>query len=160
VPGHADVHRVVDVPAGADVNEDVAPGPAMVQPALASAHAPVPDSSPRWHPSRVGAYVAFGSAAALAAGGIVAWSVRQNAAGIWNDDQRCLQPGAGTRAQQCGSYEETANVALGLEIGAFSAAVVSAGVGTWLLVRAIRSPASAAAWCAPGVLGVTCEGTF
>lgn len=163
VPGHADVHRVLQVAAGAEVSENVAVGPALPQPA------PVPPSSslsasPADAPSQshtpVGAYIALGSAAALAIGGVVAWMVRQNAVGIWNDDTRCLQPGAGTRAQQCGAYQDTANVAEGIEIGAFSLAAVSAGIGAWLLWHPGHSSPAAAAWCAPGAFTLTCGGAF
>jgi|SRR5580704_10508384 hypothetical protein len=163
VPGHADVHRVVQVAAGAATNEDVAAGPALVQPALvvASSSPSAPPVDAPSHPhSRVGAYLALGSAAALAIGGVVAWTVRQNAVGIWNDRTRCLQPGAGTRQSQCGVYRDTANVAEGIEIGAFSLAAVSAGAGAWLLWRPGHSSTAAAAWCAPGALTVTCGAAF
>lgn len=160
VPGHADVHRVLPVAAGAEVSEDVAVGPALPQPA------PVPPSSPpavlaqsQLH-TPVGAYLALGSAAALAIGGVVAWVVRQNAAGMWNDNTRCLQPGAGTRGQQCGAYQDTANVAEGIEIGAFSVAAMSAGIGVWLLLHPDHSSPAAAAWCAPGALTIACGGAF
>jgi hypothetical protein len=130
--------------------------PPAVQPAVAT---PAADTEPHVR-APIGGYIALGSAAALAIGGIVAWTVRQNAVGIWNDDTRCLRPGGGTRSQQCGAYQDTANVAFGLEIGAFSAAVVSAGVGAWLLLRGAPATASTAAWCSPGLLGLTCGGEF
>jgi hypothetical protein len=162
VPGRADVHRVVAVAAGAEVSEDVAVGPPIVPPAPASPASlrASPEDAPARSIPPVAAYVALGSAAALALGGVVAWTVRQNAVGVWNDDTRCLQPGAGSRQAQCGAFHETATVAEGLEIGAFSLAAVGTGIGAWLLWRAGRSSPAAAAWCRPGMLALACGGAF
>ncbi len=162
VPGHADSHRVIDVPAGGLVSESMEVGAAL--PGAGSPPPPSPataahEAPPTFHPP-VGAYVALGSAGALTIGGVVAWTIRQSAAATWNDDAQCLKPGE-TRVQQCGTYLDTANGASALEIIAFSAAAVSAGIGVWLLLHPAPASASAAdAWCSPGPLGVTCAGAF
>jgi len=154
-PGHVDAHRVIDVAAGAEVSETMALGPEVAPSAVPSSVATPPTDAEPHTRALIGGYVALGSAAALAIGGVVAWTVRQNAVGTWNDDTRCLRPGGGTRAQQCGAYQDTANVAFGLEIGAFSAAV-----GAWLLLRGAPAATSTAAWCRPGLLGLACGGEF
>jgi hypothetical protein len=166
-PGYAPAHRTVDVAAEAEVHEAFALEPlppppehdtAPAVPTLAGRRdvdASEPRSRGGW-----GGYVALGAAGALAIGGVVAWRVREDSIAVWNDNSRCLSLDE-TRGQQCGSYETTANVALGFEIGAFVAAAASAGVGVWLLWPRGSSAHAGVAWCGPsGVLGVSCEGRF
>jgi hypothetical protein len=165
VPGRADVHRIVAVPAGAQVSEVMMLGsepiaPAAPPPSVTPAASDVGPQPAAPHSPPVAAYIALGSAGALAIASAVAAVVHENAADVWNDDAQCLRPGGGSRTQQCGTYHDTANVALGVEIGAFAAAAVSAGVGVWLLWPRSRSPLSSAGWCTPGLGGVTCGGMF
>jgi hypothetical protein len=170
-PGYAPAHRTVDVAAEAEVHERFALEPLPTAPDEHVAPAIGADLGGRsgidQGESRSGApwggYVALGAAGALAIGGVVAWRVREDNIAIWNDDSRCLRTDASgeTRGQQCGSYQTTANVALGFEIGAFAAAAASAGVGVWLLWSHGRAAHAGVAWCGPlGSLGISCEGRF
>jgi hypothetical protein len=106
-------------------------------------------------------YISLASAGLLVVTGVVAWRVREGNIGVYNDDSRCLYPGQ-TRAQQCGGYIDGANVAIGVEIAAFTAAGLSAAVGTWWLLKpAPRAPQAVRIECAPSPgLGIQCAGTF
>jgi hypothetical protein len=88
--------------------------------------------------------------------------VRENEVAIYNDDGRCLIGTTTTREQQCGSRAQAANVALGVEIGAFATAGASAALGVWQLWRSSsHSSTMARLPCAPWAgLGMACGGRF
>ncbi len=159
-PGYVPAHRRVDVAAGAEAKESFSLDP------IAGPPAPI-DAAPAAHPqpsaprNRVGSYVAFASSFALAGGGVVAWRVHEGELAHYNDDTECVF-GTLNRAQRCGGYDTAATVALGLEIGAFAASAITAGVGAWLLWSLSRHrPETAGASCGPfGALGVACGGRF
>jgi hypothetical protein len=157
-PGFASEHRAVEVAAEADVHETftlAALPPHDTTPAVGAA----PDTSESRPRSAWGGYVALGGAGALAIGGVVAWRVFKDNSAIWNDDSQCQRLDE-SREQQCGSYRTTAEVALGAEIGAFTLAAASAGVGAWLLWPR-RAARAAVAWCGPfGTVGMLCQGRF
>jgi hypothetical protein len=161
-PGHAPARRKVEIAAGADLHERFSLEPLVApQPppsTSAASGSPARRSQPR---SPLGAYLAFGGSVALAAGGVVAWRVREHDLAIYDDDSRC-RVGPLTRAQQCGGYADTANLALYLEIGAFAASALAAGVGAWLWwAPPQHSPVTAAAWCGPfGPIGLSCSGRY
>lgn len=158
--GFVPVGRVLTLAPGAEVHElfTLEPTVPAVSPAIPSdtgAVAPAP--APR---HTVAAVVAFGASAALVAGGVVAWRVREDDVMHYNDDTRCLV-GTLTRDQQCGSVATASNVALGLEIGAFVVAGAAAGVGAWLLWAPAKRATVAMPSCGPaGPLGVVCTGSF
>jgi hypothetical protein len=108
-----------------------------------------------------GGYVALATAGVLAVGGVVAWRIREDNLGIYDDDSRCLV-GVRTRDEQCGSHARAADLALGVEIGAFAAAGVSAAFGAWLLSGPSSRPRrTASASCAPlAAPAILCRGTF
>ncbi|HLK38613.1 MAG TPA: hypothetical protein VKU41_17745, partial [Polyangiaceae bacterium] len=134
-----------------------APG-AEVAPAPVRRDAVVHPPPPR--ASRVPAYLALGTAGVLATTGVVAWRVRENLVAIYNDNSRC-RVGALTRAEQCAGWSQGADVALGVEVGAFVGAGIAAALGGWALLRAPGRAPSATFWCAPWTgAGVTCARTF
>jgi hypothetical protein len=108
-----------------------------------------------------GGYFALATAGVLAGGGVVAWRVREDNLSIYDDDSRCLV-GTRTRDEQCGSHGRAADLALGVEIGAFAAAGVSAAFGAWLLSGPSSRPRrTASASCAPlAAPAILCRGTF
>jgi tetratricopeptide (TPR) repeat protein len=178
-PGYVSVQRTVEIAPRAQVHVVIAlepmaaPGPSI---AALAPEAPWVTGSPAASPEparealdgtrrrdprhTTWAYVAFAAAGALTGAGAVAWRVHENNAAIYNDDSRC-QASLGTRGQECGTYSQTANVALGLEIAAFAAAAGSAVGGAWLLwAPRARSP-RVSATCAPwSTLGVLCTTPF
>jgi hypothetical protein len=169
-PGYIPAHRKVDVAAGAEVRESfsleprVAPAEiaTVLRPPLsAPGPAPAEGAHPTWTRNPVVAYVALGASVALATGGVVAWRVHENSVAIYNNNSLCVF-GTLTRGQRCGSYADTATVALGLEIGAFATSLIAAGVGGWLLWAPSRHrSASADVWCGPNpAFGVSCAGRF
>jgi hypothetical protein len=169
--GHAPERRTLEVVGGTDLHERfvLATLPAIPTPAGTSTANPLATSAPERraseaiaHPRRAAmAYLALGAAGALAAGGVVAWRVREDDVAAYDDNSRCLV-GDLTRAQRCGGLANASNVALGLEIGAFAAAGAAAGTGVWLLWTPSRTPASAVALgCGPlGLYRITCTGRF
>jgi hypothetical protein len=108
---------------------------------------------------RTRGYFALGAAGVLAAAGVVAWRVQVLNADVYNDDSRCLHSGQ-TRGDQCAAYGTRANIALGLEIGAFAAASLSAGLGVWFLSTAPARSLRLSAICAPWTAGVLCTQRF
>jgi hypothetical protein len=169
-PGYTEVHRRVEVQPGAEAHETfvLAPltpvGSAQAEPPSPAAGLParITEAEPPARPtSLVGGYVALGAAGALAVGGAIAWQVHQDNAAVWNDSNRCLRPGEGTRGAQCGGYETTANVALALEIAGFAGAGLSAALGVWLVWPMHRGGTASAVRCAPdSPLSLACIGTF
>jgi hypothetical protein len=162
-PGREPVSRTVDVPAGAQVEVSVELPPVSA----ASLATPPGDRAATVAPRRSSAlaYVAIGAAGFLTAAGIVAWGVHEHEASIYDDDSRCLQ-GTATRDQQCGGRAREADVALGVELGAFAGAAAAA---TYAIVRlastgapgATGSRTTPASACAPWLgLGVQCGGRF
>jgi hypothetical protein len=161
-PGYVPAHRKVDVAAGAEVRESFSLDPiARPLPPAPTDAAPVAHPQPVASRDRVGSYVAFASSVALAGGGVVAWRVHEGELAHYNDDTACVF-GTLTRSQRCGGYDTVANVALGLEIGAFAASAITVGVGAWLLWSPSRHrPETAGASCGPyGAFGVACGGRF
>ena len=191
-PGYVAVTRTVEVAAGAQVHvviqlepaASVDPAGASVTPGARVANAQSPSiqdgspevmaGTPRDPQRTTWAYVAFAAGGVLAVTGAVAAYVYEANAAIWNDPSRCLNPNNVdtrgqplSRGQQCGSYERTAKVAMGIEVGAFAGAIGSAAVGAYLLwwpegwwPRGARSRRASVA-CAPwSTLGVQCETRF
>jgi hypothetical protein len=167
-PGFVPVRRAVDVDPGAQAHVAVtleaippsSPPAAQRSPEL-PAVAASPDVARGEEHSRTSAYVPLVAAVVLAGAGVVAWRVREDEVAIYNDDSRCLT-GPMTRDQQCGSRAQAANVALGVEIGAFATAGASAALGVWQLWRSsARSSTIARLPCAPWAgLGMECGGRF
>ena len=176
-PGYTSVKRTLEIAPGAEVHVvitlDPAPPPG---PGGASVATPgqrrsaMPLAPSREVSARTGvdavrrtpwAYVTLGFAGALAGAGVAAWRVRENNVAVYNDDHRCLM-GTQTRAEQCAAQANTANIAMGVEIGTFAASAVSAGIGAWLLwwPQARGSAASSSA-CEPWAnVGVLCTTRF
>ena len=107
------------------------------------------------------------AASALTAG--IAFSVREQQASEWNDDSRCVRPGGRTREQQCGSDYGDARLAERIGITAGIGALVFGGAAAahFLTRSDDEAPeqfegdsAGSTASCAPGWLGVVCEGRF
>jgi hypothetical protein len=111
---------------------------------------------------RAGGYVALAAAGVLAGAGVVAWRVQEDNIAIYNDDSRCLANAGQTRADQCGNHAHAADLALGVEIGAFAAAGISGALGVWLLSGSTSgSRSTSAASCVPSAaLGMLCRGKF
>jgi hypothetical protein len=84
--------------------------------------------------------------------------VREDNVAVYDDDSRCLV-GTLTRAQQCSGRIQVANIALGLEIGAFAAAIAGTAFGAWRIWGA-SSPSRVAGSCGPAGLGIACGGQF
>jgi hypothetical protein len=165
-PDRVPVQRTVEVAPGAEVHLVIALEPvSVVAPPVPQASAvegatPRPEILPGKIAPPVGGYLAIAAAAGLAGGGLAAWRVRESQVAIYDDDSRCLV-GTVNRQQQCGGHLQTANVALGLELGAFAAAAASTALGVWLLWPRARSRTVADASCGPWAsLGVACEGRF
>jgi hypothetical protein len=166
---HLPAHRRLEVFSEANLRESLALEslPSSAEPHSAASGAvslsePGPPSGGRAsvRALRTGGYVAFGAAAAFAGGGLAAWRVHEDQVAIYNDDGRC-RVGLATRDQQCGGAGRAADIALGLEIGAFAVSAISAGAGVWLLWRSDPRSSQVATWCTPsGVVGVACGGAF
>jgi hypothetical protein len=167
-PGFVSVRRAVDVDPGAQVHVAVAlesipastPLAAPAAPESSAVGASPDEARGQAHPG-MSAYLPLAAAAVLVGAGIVSWRVRENEVAIYNDDRRCLN-GTLTREQQCGSRALAANVALGIEVGAFATAGASAAFGVWQLWRS-SAPSSTVARlpCAPWAgLGMACAGRF
>jgi hypothetical protein len=165
-PGFVPVRRAVDVGPGAQVHvalalESIPPASPLADPAPPQSPAAAPPDVARGAHSGMSVYVPLAAAVVLAGAGIVSWRVRENEVAIYNDDGRCLT-GTMTREQQCGSQLQAANVALGIEVGAFATAGASAAFGVWQLWRSrARSATAARLPCAPWAgLGAVCGGRF
>ena len=165
-PGYAPVRGTVHVEAGAELRETITLEP-LAPSVVAHAAAPTPvapshalGSPPSVRARSVAAYISLGGAGAFVVGGLVAWRVRENDVATYNDNAVCLVKPV-TRGQQCGSYADAAQVALDVEIGAYAAAAVAAGIGAWLVWAPTKRPSPATASCGPlGLLGIACEGRF
>lgn len=171
-PGRAPAHRTIHLAAGEERREHftlelIAPASMLRTGAGTSgamALSPGAAASPASEASQGGrmvrAYVALAAAGLLAGGGVVAWRVREDRVGLFNNDSRCQQTGGGSRDDQCGGVARDANVALGLEIAAFAGAGMSAVLGALLWRSSSRSP-RAALLCVPsGGLAMACHLTF
>jgi hypothetical protein len=157
--GYAEARRRIEVAPDGEAHESFRLDPVPVAPPLQSVPAIV-DTSPHTRNATAG-YVLLATTAVLTGGGVAAWMVHQSEAAVWDDDSVCLVAGAGTREQQCGSYRRGANDALGVEIGAFVAALASAGASAWFLWPSRSGSTSASSWCAPsGGSGIACGGRF
>jgi hypothetical protein len=159
--GYAPAHRRLELPPDGDVRQPIALEPLPSRASFLPA-APTPAEAPIRAGRPLGGYLALGAAGILAAGGIVAWRVREDNVATWNDDSQCLLGTTQSRGQQCSGVANNADIALGIEIGAFAAAVVSATIGAWLLFKPSPQPArKAVIACAPPYgLGVACWGAF
>jgi hypothetical protein len=175
-PGYTSVRRTLEIAPGAQVHVVITLDP-LASPAPGVAFTP-PDArgteqgvslprepfvgAPRLDARRtLWAYVALGGAGVLAGAGVVAWRVRENNVSIYNDNSRCLVS-TRTRAEQCAPQANAANLALGVEIAAFAAAVGSAGIGGWLLLSPqARSSSASVTTCVPWTtFGVLCSKRF
>lgn len=166
--GHYALRRPQRIPAGVLTREVVELGPAR----SASSGASSSDGGSRadswWSQPWVGWTLAgAGAASALTAG--IAFSVREQQASEWNDDSRCVRPGAGTREQQCGSDYGDARLAERIGISASIGALLFGGAAAaHFLMRPDdeapeRFEGASTSWnasCTPGWLGVSCEGRF
>jgi hypothetical protein len=163
--GYAPAHRAVQVAPEAEVRVaiDLDALPARAAPGASSrseqAESPLPP--PTAGTRRVAGLLAAGVAGAFAGAGLVSWGIRESNAAVYDDDARCLL-GTQTRAEQCGGYAQTANIALGAEIGSFAVAGVGAGLALWWLAFPDPRPKSAVqAVCFPMArLGLGCGGQF
>lgn len=103
--------------------------------------------------------VALGVGGAAVAGMAIAWALRESHVQRWNSDA-CFPAGA-TRSEACPgepdawSAAETAAIVLGITGGALAAAGL-----VLVLVDAGGGSSESAVACAPGLLGVSCEGRF
>jgi hypothetical protein len=170
-PGYEPVRRAIEVSSRAEVHETF-----VLQAVTASPQPPTKDVLPVARrgelagetpsaPARslrnvLAGSLALGAAGAFGAGGVVAWRVHQDNAAIYNDNSRCLV-GTRTRGEQCGSYAQASNVALGFEVASFALAAGAAGLGAWLLWRPAPPPGRGAiAACGLAGPALGCMGRF
>jgi hypothetical protein len=133
----------------------------------------LPDADPRsdgwWSAPWVGWSLAgVGTASAVTAA--VSFAVRESQASQWNDDERCVRPGGGTREQQCGGAYDQARSAERIGIAATVGAVVFGGAALIHFLTTdmggeadVSRRDTEAGWnasCAPGFMGIACEGRF
>jgi hypothetical protein len=166
-PGYVPARRAVEVAAGGEVHVAFKLDPLAATPSGRSPATPAGERAgdvaatsarPR---STVGGTIALAATGVLAVVGIVAWRIYQADVATYNDDGQCQRPGGGNRGQQCGGYRDSANVALGVEIGSFAGAAAGAAIGTWLLWPVRSAPPTSAFRCGPyGSLGIACAGRF
>lgn len=166
--GHYSLRRPQRIPGGVLTREVVELGPERGS-AASSARAEAESSSGSWWSEPwVGWSLAGASAASLVTAGI-AFSIREQQASQWNDDSRCVLPGGRTREQQCGSDLGDARLAERIGITASIGAAVFAGAAALQFLTSSddetpeQSESASSGWnasCAPGWLGVSCEGRF
>jgi hypothetical protein len=108
---------------------------------------------------RTAGILTLGGATLFALAGVGAWRVRTNDILYYDDNSRCLV-GGHSRDENCSRYKDAAGVAQVVEVGAFAASIVTAGVATWLLATS-RSKPSVGASCGPMFgAGIACSGAF
>jgi hypothetical protein len=165
--GHYALRRPQRIPGGVLTREVVELGTVRSAAASASIGDSGSESQSWWSQPWVGWTLAGASAAsALTAG--VAFSVREQQASEWNDDSRCVRPGGRPREQQCGSDYGDARLAERIGITAGIGALIFGGAAAVNFLTRSDGEAperleSTDAWqssCAPGWLGVVCEGRF
>ncbi len=143
-----------------DLERSPLPAPAVV----ASADVEGPMSKRAERPSALVGGIALGGTVLLAAGGVIAWRLRENEVSIWNDDSECLRATAPVRSreQQCAARAEAAAIATALEIAAFAAAAVGAGVSTWFFLpkRSYDSHSASLRCALTGISGFSCTARF
>lgn len=143
-PGHRAARQEVTLAAGESVRvvvqlaRDVVAAEPVLAPPLPAPEAPRAVVTPppealrvRTEPAPVSrtlhhlGWVALGSAAVLAGGGVAAMLVRDDAAARWNDDARCLGGGR-TREQNCAASRERVELMQTLMIAGYTAGAVLA----------------------------------
>lgn len=166
--GHYALRRPQRIPGGVLTREVVELGPER---SASSTAAFTDNGSPTrswWSEPWVGWSLVGASAASMLTAGI-AFSVREQQASQWNDDSRCVRPGGRSREQQCGGDYGDARLAERIGITASVGTVVFAGAAALHFLtssddeapeRLESANSGLKASCAPGWLGVACEGRF
>ena len=169
--GHYALRRPQRIPGGVLTREVVELGPEQSRSSSARRLDGDAGSERWWAEPWVGWSLAGASAASAVTAGI-AFAVREQQAAQWNDDSRCVVPGGGTREQECGSDYGDARLAERVGITATVGALVFGGAAAVHFlttgsddedVRTSDVDGSDLGWqasCAPGWLGIACEGRF
>lgn len=156
-PGEVLRERVQMVPRPQPSREPPTPPAAPVAPAAPTTppDAPAPPHGGYRSPTRVWGGIAIASAGIFAACGAIALVLREDAVSRYN--ARCE---AGDARGECGDLRDRSAGATAAAWVGFPAAVLFAGVGAalWLVDRTPRG--GAAARCAPGIVGLSCELRF
>lgn len=166
--GHYALRRPQRIPGGVLTREVVELSPERSSSSAATTTGASSPEGSWWSEPWVGWSLVGASAASLVTAG-VAFSVREQQASQWNDDSRCVRPGGLTREQQCGGDYGDARLAERIGITASIGAVVFAGAAALQFLTSSEdeepqpSESASSGWeasCAPGWLGVSCEGRF
>lgn len=169
--GHYALRRAQRIPGGVLTREVVELGPEQSRSSSARRLEGDAGSEQWWAERWVGWSLAGASAASAVTAGI-AFAIREQQAAEWNDDSRCVVRGGGTREQECGSDYGDARLAERVGITATVGALVFGGAAAVHFlttgsddedVRTSDVDGSDLGWqasCAPGWLGIACEGRF
>jgi hypothetical protein len=168
--GYFPLRRAQRIPGGVLTREVVELG----RERSSTSPATLPDADARsehwWSAPWVGWSLAgVGTASAVTAG--VAFALRESRASQWNDDDRCVRPGGRTREQECGGDYDEARSAERIGIAATVGTVVFGGAAIVHFLTADTGEEASvpstgrreARWtttCAPGFMGIACEGRF
>ena len=140
---------------------------ALSQSAGSSGAPTSPDQGPDFWGSRSLTWVLGGAALTAAATSGIAWWIREDNAGRWNDEEQCLDRQQSTRTRQelCGNDKSQADTAQTVAISAATAsAVLAAATITHLLATPKKSERARAnhvsAECGVGVGSIACSGKF
>ena len=161
--GYLPSRHTVDLTARPDAREVVHLEPVPEEAVPAPVLEP-PPASPVAREEQAGgltraAVVSLTGAGVLGVVGLTAWRVRVSAIGAYNDDALCVF-GDLTREQRCGHHRSAADVALGLEVGAFIGAGVAAALGLSFLSTS-PTHGGRRVGCTVGLgAGVACQGEF
>lgn len=161
-----------------DLNE-VRPSSPSLTASLARGGGPGLDAGEKgWFEARWVTWTFAGLAGASAIGSGVAGLIREDQAGKWNDNERCLSnqvlpPGNGetegvlpTRGVTCPNYRRNANRAESVAIatGVTAGVLGTAALAHWLTTRrhadSKQGEENARLSCAPGLMSVYCQGSF
>lgn len=154
-----------------DLNE-VRPGAPSLTASLARGVEPGADAGPKsWVESRWVTWTLAGVAGASAVTSGVTALLREDKASKWNDDERCLLPAAGdapapTREDQCSSLRVDAErfESVAIVTGVAAGVLGTAAIAHWLTTRESgpqrRQPETATLNCAPGLMSLSCFGSF
>ena len=158
--GHAPFRRNVTVSAGRVTRETVTLAPET------AAHGGTPDAPPASNASgalRVAGITGAALGGVALVGGVVAWVLRENAAGQYNDDARCNRD-ARTRDQECPgerSNVETLSTLAGVGVGVGMAVGIAGAVMLGVSGgRAEAAPGAVWLTSGPGVFGLGIAGVF